>query len=300
MGTFTGHVVPAFFFCVLGLWHLISASVTYLRFPREYCARAWQPLPFVTGRLRSLELYILLVAIPFGIFYEIGISTGFHPLENGVIPLYRIATFQHSIVLVMFWVFALLALVSETTQILPLPVEIPFVLLGISFLMEFNIVADEAAQNSGLEGKLYLCLLLIIGSCAVCSFLLAWNPRTFYLDFLFGMTLILHGTWLFQIGFSLYVEKFIPEGCHRLLDLPGGVNGSTQCDLDDVKVRAMELMGFALNCHVVSVVLFSVLTLGVVARVLGYRQGGYDPLNYEQDNDMLQMKPMPKLNTDKD
>lgn len=295
MGTFTGHIVPAFFFCFLGLWHLLSGSINYLRFPREYCARAWQPLPFVAGRLRSLELYIILVAIPFAIFYELGISTGFRPLEDGVIPLYRVATFQHSIVLTMFWVFAFLVLVSETTQFLPLPVEIPFVLVGMSFLMEFIVIFEEAAQNSGLEGKLYICLVFIVGISAVCAFLLAWNPRAFFVDFLFSMALLLQGTWLFQIAFSLYVEKFIPEGCHRLLDLPGGVNGSTQCDLEDARLRAMELMGFALNCHVVLVVLFSVLTLGLVARLQGYRRGGYDPLNYEQDPDVVQMKPMSKL-----
>lgn len=296
MGTFVGHVLPALFFCILGLWHLLSCSVTYLRLPREYCARAWQPVPFVTSRLRNLELYVLLVVIPFAIFYELGISTGFRPFNNGIISLYRIATFQHSIVLVMFWLFAFLVLVSETTQLLPLPVEIPFVLLGISFLMELSVMLDEAAQNPGLEGKVYTYMVYIIGSCAVCSFLLAWNPRAFFVEFLFSMSLILHGTWLFQIGSSLYVEKFIPEGCHRLLDLPGGVNGSTQCDLEDLRLRAMELMGFALNCHVFGVVLFSVVTLALVARLLGYSRGGYNPLSYDQENDMLQLRPMPKLN----
>ncbi|OAE35159.1 hypothetical protein AXG93_4461s1380 [Marchantia polymorpha subsp. ruderalis] len=270
MGTLTGHLIPAFFFFTFGLWHLFSASVNYLRHPREYCARAWQPVPFVSGKLRSLELYVLLITIPMAIFYELGISTSFEPLENGVIPIYRIASFQHSVVLLMFWLFAALVLLSESTSALPLPYELPFVLIGLAFLVELTVIGQEAALNAGLEGKCYVLLSFVIG-----------------------------GSWLFQTGLSLYVENFIPEGCHRLLDLPGGVNGSTQCDLDEAKLRARGLMGFAFNCHVTLVVLFGVLALGMVARLQGYRRGGYDPISLDMDNDHMQLKPLGKLSFDK-
>ncbi|KAL2649885.1 hypothetical protein R1flu_018013 [Riccia fluitans] len=293
MGTLTGHMIPAFFFFTFGLWHLFSASVSYLRHPRDYCARAWQPVPFVTGKLRSLELYVLLITIPIAIFYELEISTSFSPFEDGVIPIYRIASFQHSVVLLMFWLFAALVLISESSSALPLPYELPFVLIGLAFLVELTVMGQEASLNAGLEGKCYTLLSFAIGVSAVCAFLLAWQPRAFFVDFMFCMSLLLQGTWLFQIGLSLYVEDFIPEGCHRLQDLPVGVNGSTQCDLEEAKLRARGLMAFAFNCHVTLVVLFGVFALGMVARLQGYRRGGYDPVSIDFDGDNhLQMKPL--------
>ncbi|KAG4912946.1 hypothetical protein JHK84_053399 [Glycine max] len=39
-------------------------------------------------------------------------------------------------------------------------------------------------------------------------------------------------------GLSLYTDALIPEGDHRLLDVSSSVEGSTQCNLDESKLRA--------------------------------------------------------------
>jgi len=91
------------------------------------------------------------------------------------------------------------------------------------------------------------------------------------------MGIILQGTWMFQIGLFLYVEDYIPEGCHYRLDLPTGIDGSTQCDVEVSRIRAVALMNLAFNFHVILVLLVSVLVFAVVAKLHGPRRG-YDAI----------------------
>ena len=41
---------------------------------------------------------------------------------------------------------------------------------------------------------------------------------------------------------SLHVEAVIPEGCHGLLDVVSGVEGSTKCELKDSRLRALAIL----------------------------------------------------------
>ncbi|KAG4944105.1 hypothetical protein JHK85_048751 [Glycine max] len=61
--------------------------------------------------------------------------------------------------------------------------------------------------------------------------LLAALPRLFPIDVTLSVAFCL-------CGLSLYADAFIPEGGHRLLDVTSSVKGSTQCDLDESKLRA--------------------------------------------------------------
>ncbi|KAK1320017.1 hypothetical protein QJS10_CPB04g00059 [Acorus calamus] len=73
---------------------------------------------------------------------------------------------------------------------------------------------------------------------AAASLALAFQPRLFVADVALAASVCLQGLWSLQTGLSLYVEGFIPEGCHRLLDVPGGIAGSTRCELDESRLRA--------------------------------------------------------------
>ena len=57
-----------------------------------------------------------------------------------------------------------------------------------------------------------------------------------------GASMSLQGLWVLQTGLSLYVEVFIPEGCHKLLDVVSGVEGSTKCDKDESRFRAVAIL----------------------------------------------------------
>lgn len=294
MGTLVGHIVPSLVLVAVGLWHLLSVFTNYAKAPREYVARAWHPATWLPNRGKHIELYLLVVFIPVAIFYELGISTNFQAIVDGAIPKNRVTSFEHSTTLIMFWIFAVVVLVSETTAALPFPSDAPFLFSSMAFGLECLSVTHEAARNQGLESQCNLLLAYIAGLCAVASGLLALRPKLFLVDVVLCMGIILQGTWLFQIGLYLYVEDYIPEGCHYRLDLPTGIDGSTVCDVEVSRIRAVALMNLAFNFHVIMVVCFSVLVFALVAKVFGVRRvgPGYDPISRDPDADSVQMKPL--------
>ncbi|XP_028127370.1 calcium-binding protein LPS1-alpha-like [Camellia sinensis] len=75
------------------------------------------------------------------------------------------------------------------------------------------------------------------------------HPRLFVADLALGVSLCLQGLWVLQTGLSLSVAVFIPEGCHKLLDVVRGVDVSTKCDLDDSKLRAVAILDLMFVLH---------------------------------------------------
>ncbi|KAJ7544379.1 hypothetical protein O6H91_09G076400 [Diphasiastrum complanatum] len=233
-----------------------------------------------------------MVLIPLAMAYELVVTTSFEPLVKVSVPAFRIIDYQHAALLLIFWLLAAIALISEITSALPLPAEAFFLLSGVACAMEWIVMVNE---GQGLEGK---CNSLLAGVAAVCAgsaTVLALHPKAFLADLLLFGAVLLQGLWMMQSGLSLYVEAFIPDGCHRLLDLPGGIDGSTRCDLEEAKTRAFSFMDLAFILHVTAVVIFSVIVYGLVARIQGYRRtGGYEPLPLDSESNVVQLNPMPK------
>ncbi|KAJ6907328.1 hypothetical protein NC651_017894 [Populus alba x Populus x berolinensis] len=77
-----------------------------------------------------------------------------------------------------------------------------------------------------------------------------------------------------QTGLSLYVDAFIPDGCHKLLDVVSGVEGSTKCELEDSRLRVVAIL------DLVFVVLIVMVTYGVIAKSYRVRRlgGSYEAL----------------------
>lgn len=138
--------------------------------------------------------------------------------------------------------------------------------------------------------------------------MLAMRPKAFLVDMVLCMGLILQGTWQFQMALSLYVEGFIPLGCRSMQeDLTRRVSAgygtrlsSTLCDIQEARIRAIDLMNLAFNCHIIVVVLFSMMALVIIAKVQGYRRinnsSGYDmTLTSDVDSESKQLKSLSNM-----
>lgn len=92
--------------------------------------------------------------------------------------------------------------------------------------------------------------------------------------------MLLQGLWALQTGLSLYVDAFIPEGCHKLLDVVSGVEGSTKCDLDESKLRAAAILDLIFLIHVFLVMVVVLVIYAAVANAVGVRSryGSYEAL----------------------
>lgn len=177
MGTLVGHIVPSIVLVAVGLWHLLAMFTNYVYSPREYVAKAWHPATWLPNRWKQIELWLLVLFIPLAIFYELGISTNFEAIVDGIIPKNRVTSFEHSTTLIMFWMFAVIVLLSETTNVLPFPPDASFLFASIASEWSVSLSLTKPRGTRAWRANA-TCCLLTLPACV-----LSLQVRTLFVDF---------------------------------------------------------------------------------------------------------------------
>lgn len=281
----------------LGLYHTICTTRNYLKSPQSYGAKPYHPLPLHHShhRLKHLQLYLIIVCLLISFVHQILTASDSDPLVKGRTPVHLFASLQSALVLFLFLFLSLSLLLSESTSLLPFPSDLFFALAASLFYLHYSVSSSVASvQTSDLQAK---CDILSGRISALASFLcvaLACNSRLFVADVALGGALCLQGLWELQTGLSLYVEAFIPEGCHKLLDVVKGVEGSTKCDLEESKLRAMAILDLLFLVHVFFVFVIVMVTHAAIAKTVPIRRlGSYEALPNaaaSDANNHIQMK----------
>ncbi|CAH9080288.1 unnamed protein product [Cuscuta europaea] len=280
MGSFIYHVFSSSGLFSLGLFHLIAATRSHLKSPREHSAKPFYHLsnfPSSFPRLRHLPLYLIILSLFVAFAHQTVISFDSDPLLKGRTPVHRFSSLQSAAIILCFLLLSVFPLlVSEPS--LPRD-EIFFALASALFYLCFYASSSSAFfQTSDLQAECDTVSARISSASSLLCVVLACNSRLFVAELLFAASICLQGLWAFQTGLSLYVEAFIPEGCHKLLDVVSGVEGSTKCELEDSKLRAVALLDFIFVVHVFFVLLIVMVTYAVAARTIR-RSGSYEALS---------------------
>ncbi|MED6183557.1 hypothetical protein PIB30_038870 [Stylosanthes scabra] len=275
MTTVLYHMMSSSALVSLGLYNLICTTRNYLKSPHTYAAKLFHPLPFPTTTLRHLPIYLTIFSLFLSIIHQLILSFYPDPLLKGHTPVHRLTSLHSATLLLLFLLLSLLLLFSDSFDN-----SLLFSLSSALFALHASASSTNSSlQTSALEAH---CLLVAARLSAIMSFLcliLAAMPKLFSADASLSAALILRGLWTFQTGLSLHVDAFIPEGCHRLLDVVNGVEGSTQCDLDESKLRAVAILDLAFLLQVVFVVVVVFATYAIVAKSVGARRlGSYEAL----------------------
>ncbi|AED91954.1 unnamed protein product [Arabidopsis thaliana] len=287
----------------LGLYHLICTFFHLLKSPQSYAAKPFYPFPrlsSVTGnnhhnhnRLQNLPLFILILSLFVAFLHETLISFYSDPLVKGSTPVHRFSSLNSAAVFFLFLIIAIYYLLSDSTSLIPLPSDLLFALASVGFFLHYSAASSSAAiQTSDLQAHCDSLSARISALCSLLCLLLACRSRLFIADAALAAAICLQGLWQLQTGLSLYVDGFIPEGCHRLLDVQSGVEGSTQCDIQDSKLRAVSILDLMFTVHVVLVVILIFVTYTMVVMAAGVRRtGSYEALpTNNADSNHIQMK----------
>lgn len=119
MGSFKGHALPGTLFLVVGLWHVWSSVFRQVSNPKAFRVRVWSPVPGFEGRLKHLELYVITVGAFIDLCIELLYSPHLKLFVNGVLNPAHMNDFEHSGMLLMFFIFGLVTLLSEKTRLVP-------------------------------------------------------------------------------------------------------------------------------------------------------------------------------------
>ncbi|KAL1531578.1 hypothetical protein AAHA92_31702 [Salvia divinorum] len=279
-----------------GLYHLVCATRNHLKFPADYVAKPYHLLPFSHHRWRHLQLHLIILCLLIAIVHQLLVSSDADPLVKGHTAVHLLTSLQSAALLSAFLLLALALLLSDATSLLPLPPDLFFAVASTLFLLQYSLLSSSAAaQTSDLQAKCDSTSAAVSALSSAMCLALACQPKLFLADAALGASFCLQGLWALQTGLSLYVDAFIPEGCHKLLDVVSGVEGSTKCELDDSKLRAAAILDLVFVLHVALVLVIFLVVYTVVAKTLGVRTrfGSYEALpNTSLDANHIQLKAM--------
>lgn len=285
----------------LGLYHLVSAALSHLKSPHSYSAKPLHPFPPSSSssphhhRLRHLPLYVIILALVVAFIHQIFISAETDPLVKGHTPVHRFISLQFAAVIFLFIILAFCLLLSESS-FLPFSNDFIFALASVLFFLQYSVAtATASVQVSDLEAKCDSVSARISAFAALTCLVLAFQPKLFAADVGLGAAIFLQGLWVFQTGLTLYVDAFIPDGCHRLLDVVDGVEGSTKCELEESKLRATAILDLIFLVHVMLVVFIVMIIHAGISKCVGIRRfGSYDslpnPSSHSENSSIIQMK----------
>ncbi|XP_004297846.1 PREDICTED: uncharacterized protein LOC101301865 [Fragaria vesca subsp. vesca] len=243
----------------VGLRRLLCSSSLYLKNPSLFRAKTWY---FSDPKWKNIDLYALLIALPIASFSEIFIFLAF----SGH-PTYRFAFFQQSATIFFFWLLLLLIILREN---LDYPMHIDqafiFVLAAVTFFVEYSVIGKGI---SGLGGTMYDMLGVLTLACAFSCLYLSFRPRSFFAEFFLSSGLVFKGTWMLQLGLSLYTDTFGLKGCKKMAVWPKeSENAEFKCDLEEDGLRGVAVMTLLFIGHAIGIMMSSFVMFGWLGRSL--------------------------------
>ncbi|KAJ6943112.1 hypothetical protein NC652_008798 [Populus alba x Populus x berolinensis] len=262
MGSFIGHALPGTLFLLVGVWHIWSSLVRYVSNPKSFRVRVWNPVPGFDGKLECLELYLVAGGAFIDMCIELLYSTHLKFFINGVLNPHHMNDFEHGGMLLMFFIFGVVSLLSEKTRFLPLPEGALCLVAAAAFSAEYLLFYFHSTTHKGLEGHYHLLLVLLIGLCVLSVAAGALLRTSFPVDLSSGIALALQGLWFYQTAFTLY-GPMMPNGCQLKGD-------QIVCRSSESLVRGELLANFQLFSLVFGVLVTVAASYGFAASRYGH------------------------------
>ncbi|XP_011028071.1 PREDICTED: transmembrane protein 45A [Populus euphratica] len=262
MGSFIGHALPGTLFLLVGVWHVWSSLVRYASNPKSFRVRVWNPVPGFDGKLKYLELYLVAGGAFIDMCIELLYSTHLKFFINGVLNPHHMNDFEHGGMLLMFFIFGVVSLLSEKTRFLPLPEGALCLVAAAAFSAEYLLFYFHSTTHKGLEGHYHLLLVLLIGLCVLSVAAGALLRTSFPVDLSSGIAITLQGLWFYQTAFTLY-GPMMPSGCQLKGD-------QIACRSSDSLVRGELLANFQLFSLVFGVLVTAAASYAFAASRYGH------------------------------
>jgi len=234
MASFAAHVIPGLIFAILGLYWSFFSIIMYIRtghhtsrgsktsnkdggFPSHYydpkrlAGKAWIPtscLPRV-----PIEPFVKILLGSLGIAEEVLLGFDekrrlmlmfYSPyLENGLLNVQ--GKFMH---LTMYSVIVLSGVVDLFCLCTKLPKHLSIVIFSMVFYSESLLFYIHDINKHEFDSSIHFLLQFAIIPCGIFTLLRLYDPSNLMINLGFASCLTLQGTWLIQIGFLIFTDKF--------------------------------------------------------------------------------------------
>lgn len=161
MGSFIGHILPGTLFLLVGAWHIWGSVVRYVSNPKTFRVQVWNPVSGFDGRLKHLELYVIAIGAFIDLCVELLLATRLRFFVGGVLNTTYFNNFEHSGMLLMFFIFGVVALLSEKTRLVVAVVLIVIMLATLVTIIHqspFSSTCNIKEPSCGGNAVLKCCL----------------------------------------------------------------------------------------------------------------------------------------------
>ncbi|KAI4367313.1 hypothetical protein MLD38_023064 [Melastoma candidum] len=202
---------------------LTMQAVLFIISPTAFLAKPYHPFPSSDPHLKHFPLYLTALSLLAASFRYALSSSLYDPLVRGSSPVHHFLSLLTSSVLLLFLLLSFLPLI---------PSDLVFASAAAAFfLLSSASSAASSALLSLLQAKLFSTSSLVFLLSSLSYLILSLRPSFFVADVVLAASVCLQGFWNLQAGLSLYVESFIPEGCHLLLDVASGLRAVVLLDV---------------------------------------------------------------------
>jgi len=233
MATFAGHVIPGLIFAICGVYWSFTSIFMYTRtghhsskkskacskasscpphyIPEKLARKSWIPTPCLSRV--PFEPFLKVLITTCGITEELflALDENKHPLlfvyspflENGLLNAQ--GKFMH---LTMYSVLLLSGVVDLFSLCLKLPKHLPIVVFSLVFYSESLVFYIHGADKHEFDAIVHFLLQFAIIPCGIFTLLRLYNPTNLMINIGFASFLTLQGTWLIQIAFLVFTDKF--------------------------------------------------------------------------------------------
>ncbi|KAG8363649.1 hypothetical protein BUALT_Bualt19G0044500 [Buddleja alternifolia] len=150
------------------------------------------------------------------IFISMEIVIGRNPISpDGSISTKSLRHFEHSIIAVSFFIYALFAVLLDKIM-RPGPAQhgLSHFLQAIAFGQQLLILHLHSTDHMGIEGQYHWLLQIVTFISLVATLLIIGYPRSFLSSFVRNFFVVFQGFWLIVIGIMLWTPEWIPKGCY--------------------------------------------------------------------------------------
>ncbi|XP_066478341.1 transmembrane protein 45A [Tiliqua scincoides] len=206
---FAGHVLPGTLFLLFGLWWSVKYPLKYL------CRRKTNAYPLGSKvgfqHVEVIEGIIKAAIALIGMIAEQFVPSGPH------LKLYNYETnqwdhlmnWQHATMYLFFGISGLVDIVVHTTNMFPIALD--RMMLSLAVFMEGFLFYHHIHGRAILDQHVHQLLILTIFGGAFIIFLEVFFRGIIVLEMFRASVCLLHGSWLWQIGFVLYPPSGSPE-----------------------------------------------------------------------------------------
>ncbi|KAL5562533.1 hypothetical protein UlMin_032280 [Ulmus minor] len=275
MGTFVGHIVPGLALALLGLWHAVNTIRSYfLKGPANFTIRYWYPWNGPLPKLKHTELIFLLSFSLFAILMQI--------LDYPFLHFaFKLNNFEHATMFLHLAIFSGFSLCAELIQSLHILSGVVGVLAASVFSQELFLLHFHSADHVGLEGHYHWLLQLIVFISLVAALAATFFPSSFPAALILSNSVVFQGCWFMNMGFFLWIPKFVPAGCIARLPEGSGDDmlGAVICATREAVLRARALANLQFSWILAAIFIFT----GCICLKLAGRCKPRDiPVDYEQ------------------